>query len=81
MDRGVFQKQTREEINAYKDPLNYITIMEAYKNELFLTTPLKVCKNNSMNQLPPSGVSLNYCLKQTPCANCPVHGDAWNERV
>jgi hypothetical protein len=47
MDRGVFWKLTKEEMSAYIGPVNYITMVGAYKIGPFMTT-LRICMNSSM---------------------------------
>ncbi len=37
----------KEEMSAYICPLNYITIVKAYKNGPFMTA-LRICMNSSM---------------------------------
>jgi len=68
VDRGVFRKLTEKEIKDYKGPINYISMVEAYKNGPHSTTPVRVCMNSSMKQPPPSGLSLNDCLMKGPSA-------------
>jgi hypothetical protein len=51
-----------------KGPVNYISIVEAFKMGTYATTPLRICMNSSMKQLAPSGVSLNDCLLKGPSA-------------
>jgi hypothetical protein len=62
MDRGVFRALSGEEAEKYKGPVNYISMVEAFKAGRHATTPLRICMNSSMRQPKPSGVSLNDCL-------------------
>jgi hypothetical protein len=67
MDSRVLRKLTKEEMGTYKRPLNYIPMVEGFKNGPYTTTPLRLCMNCSMNQPPPFGLSLNeYMLKGPP---------------
>jgi hypothetical protein len=68
VDRGVFKALSREEVSRYKGPVNYISMMEAFKTGLHAATPLRICMNSSMSQPMPSGVSLNDCLLKGPPA-------------
>ncbi len=56
---GVFKRLTAEEARAYSGPVNYISMVEAFKLGPHSTTSLRICMNSSMKQPPPSGVSLN----------------------
>jgi hypothetical protein len=62
VDRGVFRALSKEEAGRYKGPVNYISMVEAFKTGPHSTTPLRICMNSSMKQPVPSGVSLNDCL-------------------
>jgi hypothetical protein len=66
VDRGVFKAVPREEADQYKGPVNYISMVEAFKTGPHATTPLRICMNSSMKQPKPSGVSLNDCLLKGP---------------
>jgi hypothetical protein len=66
--RGVFKAVPREETERYKGPVNYISMVEAFKTGPHATTPLRICMNSSMKQPKPSGVSLNDCLLKGPPA-------------
>jgi hypothetical protein len=68
VDRGVFRQLSSEEARAYGGPVNYISMVEAFKAGLDGTTPLKICMNSSMKQPSPLGVSLNNCLLKKPLA-------------
>jgi hypothetical protein len=39
VDRGVFQKLMDKQNDVYKGPINYNTMVEAYKNGLFVVNP------------------------------------------
>jgi hypothetical protein len=68
VERGGFRKLSPEEIADYTGRVNYITMVEALKNAPPTITPLRICMNNSMKQLLPSGKSLNDCLMKGPSA-------------
>jgi hypothetical protein len=68
VDRGVFKAVSREEAERYKGPVNYISMVEAFRTGPHATTPLRICMNSSMKQPKPSGVSLNGCLLKGPPA-------------
>jgi hypothetical protein len=68
MDRKVFWQLTKNEAASYKGPINYISMMEAFKAGQYATTPQRIFMNSSMNQPPPSGVSLNDYLIKGPSA-------------
>jgi hypothetical protein len=60
---GEYSRQfPREEAERYKGPVNYISMVEAFKTGSHATTPLRICMNSSMKQPKPSWVSLNNCL-------------------
>ena len=65
VNRGVFEEVSEEEISSYKGPVNYITIVEAYKPGLHSTTPLRLCMNSSLKY---NGNSLNDLLMKGPSA-------------
>jgi hypothetical protein len=48
VDSGVFRKLINEKMDAYRAPMNYFTMVEAFNNGLFVTTLLRICKNSSM---------------------------------
>jgi hypothetical protein len=62
VDRGVFKALTREEMERYKGPVNYISMVKAFKTGPHTTTPQRICMNSSMKQPKLSGVILNDCL-------------------
>ena len=59
VDRGVFRELQGEELQAWKGPVNYIAMVEAFKNGPHATTPLRICMNSSLKQPPPVKKSLN----------------------
>ena len=63
--RKVFEPVTKEEMQQYSGPINYITITEAFKDGEGTTTPLRLCMNSSMKYM---GVSLNDLLMKGPSA-------------
>lgn len=65
VDRGVFQEISQEDAANYKGPVNYITIVEAYKPGPHSTTPLRLCMNSSLKY---NGYSLNELLMKGPSA-------------
>jgi hypothetical protein len=50
VDRGVFRELSKEEMDAWEGPVNYISMVEAFKEG---TTPIRICMNSSMKQPPP----------------------------
>jgi hypothetical protein len=77
VDRAVFRALSEEETSSYKGPVNYISMVEAFKTGPHATTPLRICMNSSMRQPKPSGVSLNDCLlKGPPRLGRPVYSNA-----
>jgi hypothetical protein len=68
VDRGVFKTLTRKEADNYKGPVNYISMVEAFKTGPYATIPLRICMNSNRKQPAPSGVSLNDCLLKGPSA-------------
>ena len=63
VERGVFRKLDRGEIDAYAGPVNYVSIVEAFKEDPQATTPLRLCVNSSLKFC---GVSLNDILVKGP---------------
>ena len=63
--RGVFRRLSKEEKDSYRGPVNYISIVEAYKTGPHATTPLRLCLNSSMKY---AGHSLNDLLMKGPSA-------------
>jgi hypothetical protein len=68
VERGVFRELSEEELKEWKGPLNYIAMVEAFKNGPHATTPLRICMNSSLKQPPPVKKSLNDCLMKGPPA-------------
>jgi hypothetical protein len=68
VDRGVFRALSQEEVGKYKGPVNYISMVEAFKTGPHATTPLRICMKSSMKQPKPSRVSLSDCLLKGPLA-------------
>jgi hypothetical protein len=68
VERVVFKKLTVKEMAEFSGPVNYITTMEAFKNEPHSTTPLHICMDSSRKQPIPSGKSLKDCLMKAPSA-------------
>jgi hypothetical protein len=52
---GVFKEITKEEMAAWDGPVNYISMVEAFKEGPHSRTPLRICMNSSLKQ-PLSGV-------------------------
>jgi hypothetical protein len=61
VDRGVFKKLTEEELKKWTGPVNYISMVVAYKEGAHSTTPLRICLNSAMKQ-PSSKKSFNDLL-------------------
>ncbi len=68
VERGVFRELSEEELKEWKGPINYIAMVEAFKNGPHATTPLRICMNSSLKQPPPVKKSLNDCLMKGPPA-------------
>jgi hypothetical protein len=68
VERGVFKEVSKEELKEWKGPLNYIAMVEAFKNGPHATTLLRICMNSSLKQPPPVKKSLNDCLMKGPPA-------------
>ncbi len=66
VERGVFRELSAEELKEWKGPLNYIAMVEAFKNGPHATTPLRICMNSSLKQPLPVRKSLNDCLMKGP---------------
>ncbi len=66
--RGVFKEITKEEMDAWDGPVNYISMVEAFKEGPHSTTPLRICMNSSLKQPYPVSLSLNDCLIKGPSA-------------
>ena len=61
IERGTFVKLTKEELESYDGPKQYITHHGVLKDSV--TTPLRVVTNSSFNN---AGNSLNSCLPKGP---------------
>jgi hypothetical protein len=68
VERGVFKEISREEMAAWEGPVNYISMVEAFKEGPHSTTPLMICMNSSLKQPKPVSLSLNDCLVKGPLA-------------
>ncbi len=68
VERGVFREITKEEMAAWDGPVNYISMVEAFKEGPHSSTPLRICKNSSLKQPYPVSLSLNDCLIKGPSA-------------
>jgi hypothetical protein len=66
--RGVFRELSPEEVEEWKGPVNYITMVEAFKEGPHSTTPLRICMNSSLRQPRPVSLALNDCLMKGPPA-------------
>ena len=65
VERGVFKEVSDEECKVYAGPVNYISIVEAYKPGIHSTTPIRLCMNSSLKFL---GLSLNDIMMKGPSA-------------
>ena len=68
VNRGVFKELTRTEQEGWEGPVNYISMVEAFKSGPHATTPLRICMNSSMKQPAPVSKSLNDLLMKGPSA-------------
>ncbi len=68
VERGVFKEISRKEMKEWKGPVNYITMLEAFKEGPHSTTPLRICMNSSLRQPKPVSMALNDCLMKGPSA-------------
>jgi hypothetical protein len=68
VNRGVFRELKEEELSDWDGPVNYISMVEAFKSGPSVTTPLRICMNSSLKQPPPVSMSLNDCLVKGPSA-------------
>jgi hypothetical protein len=66
--RGVFREISHKEMEEWKGPVNYITMVEAFKEGPHSTTPLRICMNSSLRQPKPVSMALNDCLMKGPPA-------------
>ena len=53
VSRGVFRELTQAEMNEWRGPVNYISIVVAYKSDPHAMTPIRLCMNSAMKQPPP----------------------------
>ncbi len=82
VERRVFKEITREEMAAWDSPVNYISMVEAFKEGPHSTTPLRICMNSSLKQPHPASLSLNDCLiKGLVASGGFVHGDPVHPRA
>jgi hypothetical protein len=72
VDRGVFRELTKEEMDNWQGPVNYMSMVEAFKKGPQSTTPIRICTNISMKQ-PPKKVSQRHPYERTPGPGRPVH--------
>ena len=68
VDRGVFKELTSQDMRSWEGPVNYISIVCAFKQGPHQSTPLRLCMNSSMKQPPPVSKSLNDLLMKGPPA-------------
>jgi hypothetical protein len=68
LECSVFKEITREEMAAWEGPVNYISLVEAFKEGPHSTTPLGICMNSSLKQPKPVSLSLDDCLVKGPLA-------------
>ncbi len=64
----MFKEITKEEMAAWDSLVNYISMVEAFKEGPHSTTPLRICMNSSLKQPYPVQLSLNDCLIKGPSA-------------
>jgi hypothetical protein len=64
----VFKEIGPEEMAAWDGPVNYISMVEAFKGGPHSTTPLRICMNSRLRQPKPVSLSLNDCLIKGPLA-------------
>ncbi len=64
----MFKEIGPEEIAALECPVNYISMVEAFKEGPHSTTPLRICMNRSLRQPKLVSLSLNDCLMKGPSA-------------
>ncbi len=64
----MFKEITKEEMDAWDGPVNYISMVEAFKEGPHSTTPLRICMSSSLKQPYPVSLSLNDCLIKGPSA-------------
>ncbi len=76
-ERGVFVELAEEARHAYKGPVNYVSLVEAFKEGPGATTPLRLCVNSSLKF---KGLSLNEILYKGPSALNDLFGVLLNFR-
>jgi hypothetical protein len=64
----MFREIGPEEMAAWDGPVNYISVVEAFKERPHSTTLLRICMNSSMKQPKLVHLSLNNCLMKGPSA-------------
>ncbi len=75
IERGVFEEISPEKMAAWDGPINYMSMVEAFKEGPHSTTPLRICMNSSLKQPKPVSLSLNDCLVKRRQAGRLVHSD------
>jgi hypothetical protein len=68
VERSVFKEIGPEEMAAWDGPVNYISMVDAFKEGPHSTTPLRICMNSSLNS--PSQCP---CLSTTASKRVPQH--------
>jgi hypothetical protein len=48
VERGVFREISHKEMKEWEGPVNYISMVEAFKQGPQATTPIRICMNSSM---------------------------------
>ena len=74
IDRGVFKLL---EDDRYEGPINYVSLVDAYKSGDHVTTPIRLCMNSSLKY---QGHSLNELLMKGPAALNELFGVLLNFR-
>jgi hypothetical protein len=64
----VFKELAKEEMDGWDGIVNYISIVEAFKQGHQSTTPIGICMNSSIKQPPPIRKTLNDMLMKGPSA-------------
>jgi hypothetical protein len=68
VERDMFREISPEEMATWDSPVNYIYMVEAFREGPHSTTPLRICMNRSLKQPKPVSLSLNDCLVKGPSA-------------
>ena len=68
VDCSVIKELSPQDIEEWGGPVNFITLVCAYKSGPHQSTPLRLCMNSSMKQPQPIGKSLNDLLMKGPPA-------------